>query len=326
MALGFKAGSIIGKKIKDKKKSQQLPLPLPGDPVFSELSERLKAEEQQKQEPEKTVAPEEKKPNFTEPEIIRNADTGEPTFVKMPDGRVISVAGEKPEQVQDLVNKGNEKIATPKGAVEATDAQQVRENAQQQQEAISLLEQGQNVPANVDLSEDPEAATAALNTGTIVGGALATGGTFAAGGALVGGPAGAAIGGAIGALVGGFGAFLGKLAADKRQSTKEAFTVYKINKGERFSEVMNWANSGKVPPSQVQFGYEQIVSNMKASRASLREKTETLVGRQLSGAQEELIQVEDWLANEPNYRRDVILALSNPNPNIVYTAPEDEDE
>ena len=267
-----------------------------------------------------TQAP--RRPNFTEPEIIRNADTGEPTFVKMPDGRVVPVAGENSQQVQDLVNSGNRDIATPEGAVEATDAQAQRDQAADQQEAILQLqsgELGQGIRPSVDLSEVPAAASAALNIPAIGAGA-ASGAALGAGvGSVVPG-VGTVIGGVVGGVVGGISAFLGKLSLDKRQTTKEANKVFTVASGERMTQIMNLANSGIIPPADVVFAYEQNLANIRASRAALREQTKSLVGRQLSGAMDELIVVESYLQNEPFYRAQLMAALAAPNPGKMYEA------
>lgn len=260
-------------------------------------------------------------PKVLQPQVIRNQETGEITGIKTPDGKVI-MAGNKRES-KELIStfSDNTPWDTPKGFVEAEDVAAAQQQFIQQQQAIQQLTTGelqQGAQPNVDLSEDPNAASAVLNPLAVAGG-ITAGATAGATVGALGGPVGSAVLGTIGGIVGGFTAFLGKLSSDKRQSTKEAYKVFTLATGERQTQLLNLANSGTIPPADVVFAYEQNLANIRAARASLQEKTRTLIGRQLSGAQDELIAVEMYLANEGYYRAQLMMALQSPNPSRIYT-------
>lgn len=176
--------------------------------------------------------------------------------------------------------------------------------------------QGQQQQASVDLSGDNPALAAALNLPSIGAGAVSGAGV----GALVGGPVGAVAGG----IIGGLSAFLAKLSLDKRQATKEAYKVFTRTTGESYSEVLRAANSG-FPPGDVMTRYEGVVANVRASQSALKRETKTTLGKQLSGAQDELLAVELWLDNEEFYRAQVIQAIQNPNKGAFIPTPQNEE-
>lgn len=261
------------------------------------------------------------KPNFTEPEIIRNQDTGEPTFVKFPDGRVISIAGEKPQVVQDLVNASNAKTATPQGAIEGTDAQAIRQNAQQSQQAVQGI--GQQVAPTPDVTDfsSRTGTDVALNAGGLIG---ATGigtaiGSFVSAGAAAGtiaSPVGTIVGASLG-LLAGIGFVLGRIALSRHNVVKRANNVFTESKKSN-TFMLNLANAGKTPPADLVSSYNQNFANIIAARNELREQAKTKVGASLSGAQDELADIEIYLADERFRRAQFQNAILQPNPDIVY--------
>lgn len=297
----------------------------------SSVASAFKPEQPEQQRPPPVpIAPpgvpptEPRKPNFTEPEIIRNQDTGEPTFVKMPDGRVVSVVGERPEQVQDLVSSQTKKTALPEGAVEATDVAAQQNNLEKQQEAIAGL--GQEVDPSVTLGKDP------LAPGLARAGVLGSVGTTTAatiGAAALKGTAGVAalatapVAGAL-AAAGGLAIF-GAVINDKVKTKKEAAKLFKDSSSRDYLMSLNMANSG-FEPSTVMQNYNIMLANMRESERALEEIAKTSIGRDLVGAQVELNTVRLWLADEPNYRLRLAMALQNPNPSIQYQVPQEPNE
>ena len=81
------------------------------------------------------------------------------------------------------------------------------------------------------------------------------------------------------------------------------------------------ANSGQFNPSVVAGNYNIMLANMKESERALSELAKTSIGRDLVGAQRELIAVRLWLQDEPNYRLQLALALQNPDPSKQYQTP-----
>lgn len=130
-----------------------------------------------------------------------------------------------------------------------------------------------------------------------------------------GAAAGAAFGGPLGAVAGGGFALLGQIVLDQRQSVKESRKFLTTGRT-RDNEILNMANSG-VDPSIIVEMYNLNLANLYAARRNLKEKTKTAIGRQLSGAMDELIEVEAYLDLEEFRRQQLINAIANPDPNKI---------
>lgn len=206
-----------------------------------------------------------------------------------------SVASEdKAQQGRDLARGQNEMMA-------------MQEQAMASQKAVQQL--GTQVEPSVQLDQGDVGTTAALSAISLLSGAGA--------GARLGTALGP-VGIAGGAVVGGLTAFLGKLSIDKRQATKEAYQVFTTSSSKNYNQLLNAANNRLDSPANIVYLYNLNLANMREAERSLTKMTQGKVGKQLSGAQDELNKVRSWLANEPLYRAQLIAAMQNPNPNIMY--------
>lgn len=143
-------------------------------------------------------------------------------------------------------------------------------------------------------------------------------------GALAGATAGSIIpiaGTAIGGLIGGLGGLTAALTTQRRQATKEANKVFTISTGRDYQLIMNLANQG-ASPAEIMTAYNTMLANVRVSERALKKETQNALGRELSGAQDELTNVQLWLENEPMFRQQLILAMQNPNPAAVFNLPE----
>lgn len=131
------------------------------------------------------------------------------------------------------------------------------------------------------------------------------------------------IGTAAGAIFGGVLGIATALAGDRRQATKEANKALSIAKS-RDNDIINIANSGIYNPSEVLQLYEVNLANARAAERELLKQTQTSVGRQLSGAEDELIAVQDYLAYEQFRRDQLLLALAAPNPSKIIPTTQSE--
>lgn len=251
-------------------------------------------------------------------QVIRD-NTGRVTGVQV-NGKVYN--GIPKAQTEAIINAELKKTTIGNNNIPdaQTAAQEKNASAQVQQ---ALNQQGQQMQPTVSLdtagSTQDYVTNAATNIPSIVGGAAALGGTGAAIGTAIAPGVGTIAGGVIGAVVGGVSAFIAKMTTDRRQATKEAYKTFQISSDKRYKEVLNMANNKQDTPADILQAYEINLANIKESKRALRELTRSSVGKQLSGAQEELIQVEEWLRNEPYYKQQVIDALRNPQVGLVYS-------
>lgn len=259
----------------------------------------------------------------TVPEVIRDGNTGKISGIKFPDGRVFQ--GLSSGEVNAMVNHFNGERQLPQGTQEAGTARVATENIQQQQQAIQTLSTPNNQAApSVQLGANAQdlAATVGTSIPSIVGGATAGAGVGAGIGTLAAPVVGTAIGGAIGGVIGGLSALAAKIAVDKHQATKEAKRVYIDAKGYD-TNILNMANSGAYNPSDLVHQYEVNLANVRESERELRAQTRTAVGEKLSGAMDELLDVQLYLSHEHDRRLALLMALQNPNPSIIYPPAQD---
>lgn len=202
------------------------------------------------------------------------------------------------------------------GFEEAVSQARTRDRRELASKALERL--GLSVPANVDL-DTGDLLTTSLLAAPSAGAGIAGG---AALGARVAGGAGTIAGGVIGGLF----ALQNKISADKKQATRESLALFRSTK-ERHREIMNLANSGQNNPSDVIDLYNQNFANLLEARDNLRLLTKNKVGKQLSNAQDRLIQVESYIQFENIRRAELSAALLNPDPNkIVSVTPEPEEQ
>lgn len=280
---------------------------------------------------ERTPTPQTTVPEIkpSQPQVIRDQDTGKVSGVTLPDGRTI-LGNEK--NIKAVIEKRFNEQQTPQGAVEGKQIAQNQNQIINAQEAANKL--GQQVQPNVDLGQSPQetATNLGLNAVSIAGGVTGGAGVGAAAGAAlgtvvpgIGNVVGGVAGGIIGGVVGGIGTVSAKISLDRRQATKEAFTVYK-SAVKRDTELINLANSGMVSPDEIQLQYDLNLANLRASEAELKKQTRGAVNKQLSGAMDELIQVQAYLNKEGERRTRLAIALQAPNPNLVYSVAPDTAE
>jgi len=309
------------------------------DPILNPLSDLLNPEkvalEQRRQEnlaeiernrfvePAQNSVAKPQAPEAPKPSVIRNEETGKPSFVLDPvTGKYTSVdAG---EGTQELINK-REGVAQDLAAGQANITQ--RQNFETQQQAIGQL--GQAVAPSQTIGGGNDAlgfARAAAfgglgggKGGALIGAIGAGAATGAAAGTVIPG-AGTLAGAAIGTILGASLAIFGATINNKVKSKNEAMTLFSDASKRSWTATLNLANQG-FEPSAVVNEYNVMVANIRESQRALREITKTSTGRDLTNAQQELIKVEQWLQDEPNYRLRMQLALQNPNPNLVYQIP-----
>ncbi|MBI4092276.1 MAG: hypothetical protein HY427_03685 [Candidatus Levybacteria bacterium] len=141
------------------------------------------------------------------------------------------------------------------------------------------------------------------------------------GGAITGAGAGFAVAGppgaAVGALVGGIGAAYAAVAYDKTQDVKTAKTAG-IQASNNIDITTNALNAGLISPSEALDRINNEISNLYASQRTLQQETRGAVGRDLSKAQDELIQITSKVDNLEYQKAKLRLALLQPNPvNII---------
>lgn len=257
--------------------------------------------------PENQGQPPQPKPQ----ETSSNDNTNGKTFVAERDTGAIEKAktplieaglSEKQAQRQVLQNRGTA-IKTQPLTVEQANANKL--NAPNVQSNVQLGNTAGDTAANLGLSTTSLIAGASTGAtlGATVGSVVPVLGT--AGGAIIGG------------VLGGLTAVSAKIASDKRQATKEAFKVYTNGKA-RDTEILNLANSGIYNPEDIVFQYQLNVANLRAAESELKKQTEGKVNKQLSGAMDELIQVQLYLSHEEERRIRLEQALANPNPSLIY--------
>lgn len=182
--------------------------------------------------------------------------------------------------------------------------QQLKNNQTSNEQPTSTLKLGQG-------AEDI-AANVLTNIPSIAAGASAGAGLGATIGSVV--PvAGTAVGAVVGGLIGGITAFFGKLALDKRQATREAMKAFRVTSSKRYKELMNMANARSESPADIMRGYEANLAIIREAERELKAQTRGAVGKQLSGAMDELIEVQLYLESEPYYRNQLWGAIMRPD-------------
>lgn len=256
--------------------------------------------------------------------------TGRDSGITLPDGRTFLGLG--PDDVRAIKEGEDRKNLTATGG--AGQASAVKTVAQQAQETATI-KQLMGALGGIGQEVAPTVPQELAGTGPL---AVAGGAAAFAGGALAGGTTGAAIGAiggpaapvtvpvvaALGALVGGLSALGAKITASRRQTTKNAYKVYTDSKA-RDKELLNIANSGTAPPAEVIEQYNRNLANLRVAEKELLKQTRSSVGRELSGAMDELISLQSYMDREPERRRQLTLALLNPNPSLIYGIDESND-
>lgn len=252
------------------------------------------------------------------PEVQAAEPKREPT-AKIPPTQTI---GEREKRKFDLIQQGlSEKQAGRKNAEE----QQGNRDLIAQQQAVALFQEQadeaissfgkKQVNPSITLGDTGGdfAANVATNAQSIATGAAAGAGL----GAVASGPF-APVGAVAGGIVGGISALLGKIALDKRQTTKEAKGAFVTATATTNKLLLNMANLALEPPADIVYGYELNLANIREAERELLKQTNNKIGKQLSGAQEELNLVQTYLRNEPFYRAQLFDAIRNPDPSKIY--------
>lgn len=248
------------------------PAPTPNNPLGFELTKPV----------EKPTPP----PIKQGVETFKSADTGRPSGVSMPDGRVFF--GLNADDIKTIVSGEQKKEQIP-GTQPVGTAAALNEQARQGaalQNKIGVLppEQMQQKSMGEDVL------TTGLSLGAIAGGA----GTGAAAGALVGGPIGAVAGG----IIGGASALFGKLTLERRQDVK----VAKANFDNAKASLSNLRNLALTNPELRESIIKQWNDNLvviRSSERALREQNKTLVGKKLADNLDELADIEQFYRDYP---------------------------
>jgi len=144
-------------------------------------------------------------------------------------------------------------------------------------------------------------------------GAVAGAKTLAAVGTMIAPGVGTAIGGIVGAVGGFIGGAYVKQKVQKTSDVKKAFKVYSQavkNKG----EIINFVNAGLVTEGQARTLWAEEKQNIYASYAYLKRETQNDLNNFLGSPGDELIQIEAYLALDPQYDLEFEKALISPNP------------
>ena len=205
---------------------------------------------------------------------------------------------------------------------------------QQPRQSGGLVDEfGNPMPGAVQFGQAEIAQQEALVSGAdIAGKALIGGAIGGAGAGLLGSGALSGLAlpnvGAIGQGTGllSIGAIIGKLAQNSRQSVKETKTRFTGTAGAVSvdNDILNLANSGdpSATPDRIFEMHEENLGRLREIEADLANKTDGLVGRQLSGAMDELIAVQNYISQDSRRREKIIQALNSPNRQIaVYSPP-----
>ncbi len=275
-----------------------------------------------------------------EPFVI-NQETGQVSGIRRPDGEITFLPPE------DIIARERKNLAA-KQATELAMQENLavnERNIKEQRGAIIdkiIAQIGQDVPPTAGGLTDFEGRTGTdvlLNTGGLLGavggagGGLLAGnllaGAGAAGGAGVAGVGAAAATGAaagsvlpvvgtiVGATIATAGFLLTRVALSRRNVVKRASNVFLESKKSNI-DMLNIANRQLMSPQQIVDTYNQNYANIIAARNELREQSKTKTGKSLSGAQEELADIEIYLVTEQSRRNALRMALLNPDANIQY--------
>jgi hypothetical protein len=164
-------------------------------------------------------------------------------------------------------------------------------------------------------------ATAGAVVGSGVGLALAplTGGASVPIGAGLGLKAGAVVGSSLFA----WDKFTDKVAQDRQQATKQAKAYFNVNVNQRYTELLNWANSGQIPAGEVYARYKQHIANVNEARRALHKISQGKIGKDADKALDELAIVDSYLEDggELYDRIRLIRALQKPNPKNIVPIP-----
>lgn len=159
--------------------------------------------------------------------------------------------------------------------------------------------------------------TAELASG--VAGAVSAGSVA---GTLVGGPVGTVAGGLI-AGAGFVGGVFVKRAFSKRNDIKSAGVAYSGSNGAyaNMQYAINEVNAGRMSPQQAVDLFDESEADFIASQKFIAKETESLTAS-FTDAEDELVKMENIAVRIPSLRRELEVAILNPNPNAIkYSQP-----
>lgn len=122
----------------------------------------------------------------------------------------------------------------------------------------------------------------------------------------------------------GIGSIVGKITSNKRQQVKEAnknFTTSKTN----LQQIQNDVNAGIISPEDAIDAYNIELANIRRSERTLKMMTKGAIGRDLSGALDELAAIEAFNRDLPRRNLRFEEALITPNPGAVLPTTTTED-
>ncbi len=266
-------------------------------------------------QPKATPAPK-KEPKLER--FVIDQDTGKASGIRDPiTGKVTFLP---PEDIAAIQKKDDVANQVTERAIQENDVVKKENNQIIAEQAVQNL--GQEVAPDPELTNfnNRLGTDLALNAGAFAGAAGSVAGGLGLGTAAAGGAAAGSIlpgiGTAVGALA-AIGIVLGRIALAKRNVVKRADNAFDESvKSNKF--LLNLANQGQTDPTELVGAYNQNYANIMASYKELREQTKTKTGQSLSGAQEELGDIEIYLRDE-QLRRDVFMrAILQPNPSAIF--------
>ena len=268
----------------------------------------------------------------SQPQVLRDSKTGQLSGITI-NGK--TYLGLSPEDVRKMAAAQQQKMATPPGAVEASDiakqqaSMQERQNliqnlgkltpeqiAQAQTEAQRQVGAGGLLPENINLKQ---AATAGASEAAIGASAGAIGGAGL--GALAGG-VGAIPGAVAGAAIGSVGAFIKGAYADIKQQQSGQVRAEQqsvIKAITNLNNIVSAVNQG-ADPEEAQILYNQQVAQVYKSWSELKLQTQGTASAFDDGTKE-LAQFEIFF--DPNggilstINLKMAQAIANPNPSKI---------
>jgi uncharacterized membrane protein len=170
------------------------------------------------------------------------------------------------------------------------------------------------------------ATLASAGAGAVLG-AKTTGALGATIGSFLAPGVGTVIGGAIGAGVGAVGGAIGgafvKMKVQKIQDVREAKKVFSTAKTNK-DEILNMVNAGLVTEGQARSLWNEENQRIYASYSFLKRQTQNDLNNFLGSPGDELIDVQSYLALDPQYNLEFEKALMQPNPMRIKAIMRDE--
>ena len=173
----------------------------------------------------------------------------------------------------------------------------------------------------------------ASNAPSIAAAGLSTAGVFAAGGAFIGGPIGAAVGGIAGFTAGAGAAIFAKIRGDRMQEAKESKNVFDESRKYQTIKLRNYANKGlyKGNEGEALAQFDKAANKIRISQQALKRQTQQDKDKFIdANAGDELFDVNIYLDDSegisPMQQERLLLIQALMNPDLSLVSEEREGE